>query len=212
MAKYLIHACNSRLWYVNEYLVPSMIRQGICPRNIHIYNDKMSIGNLKAFLESLNWILKNWKDDEGVWHLQDDVIVSHDFKEQTEKYDKGMVYGFQSEYDKKDDLWYSFPCIRIKNSIIPGFLFWLDMYAPKDSKTSYMIPANKYDDALMMEYLRGYYHDYILRVSPNIVDHVDWLIGGSTVNQQRRKKIVRSIDWKDEYLVEELKEKLNAST
>ena len=30
----MIHACNERMWYVNEYLVPSMTAQGIGKDNI----------------------------------------------------------------------------------------------------------------------------------------------------------------------------------
>ena len=40
-----------------------------------------------------------------------------------------------------------------------------------------------------------------------MVEHVDWLIGGSTVNQWRGY-ICRSDLWTDEALVDELREKL----
>ena len=29
MAKYLIHAYPNRLWYVKDFLIPSMVKQGI---------------------------------------------------------------------------------------------------------------------------------------------------------------------------------------
>lgn len=208
MAKYLIHTCNKRYWYVRNHLVPSMLKQGIDGKDIHIHLDKECMGNLKAFIDSLHWIQKNWLYEDGVWHLQDDVIISHDFKLKTEYFDKGMVYGFESEYDRDQALWYSFPCIRIKNDIIPSFLKWLDEEAPKDTKLRSMISNNKYDDALMMEWIRLKYKDYVVRLTPNIVDHIDWLIGGSTVNQQRSNKCVRSVSFKDEDLVIKLRREL----
>lgn len=212
MARYMIHACPARMPYVVDYLLPSLLNQDIEEKDIYIFNDTKKLGNLKAFIASLEWILENWNDVEGVWHIQDDVIISHDFRYITELCDKGMVYGFRSEFDDTDDLWYSFPCIRISNDVVVRFLHWLKTDAKKVSITSAMISNNKYDDALLMFWIRHYYKDYVVRLSPNIVDHVDWLIGGSVVNKQRAKKIVRSVDWKDEYLVEELKEKLYAST
>lgn len=210
MARYMIHACPKRMWYVNDYMIPSMLEKGISEKDIHVFNDDKKLGNLKAFLASFKWILENWNDVEGVWHLQDDVILCHDFRHRTEVYDKGMVYGFQSEYDNATDLWYSFPCIRIKNSIIPKFLYWLnnEIELQHNKEIITLVSNNKYDDELLKRWLYNYYKDYIVRVSPNLVDHVDWIIGGSTVNKQRNNKIVRSVDWKDEYLVDELKERL----
>ena len=34
--KYMIHTCEARLWYVEEYLIPSMLKQGI--KEDDIYN------------------------------------------------------------------------------------------------------------------------------------------------------------------------------
>ena len=34
MAKYLIHASPGRMWYVTDYLIPSMVEQGIDRDNI----------------------------------------------------------------------------------------------------------------------------------------------------------------------------------
>ena len=48
MAKYLIHACPKRMWYVQEYLVPSLLKQGIYESDISVYNDIDGLGNLKA--------------------------------------------------------------------------------------------------------------------------------------------------------------------
>ena len=212
MAKYMIHAYPKRMPYVEQFLVPSMTEQGINKEDIYVYNDTKARGNLGAFVDSLKWITKNCSGVDGVWHLQDDVIISHDFKEKTEQYDKGMVQGFKTEYDVDKILWYSFCCIRIPNKVIPKFLHWLNTDAVKEKKYRTMISYNKYDDALFQDWVYYHYRDATIQLSPNIVDHVDWLIGGSLVNKQRDKDIVRSVNWKDEYLVDELKEKLNART
>jgi len=37
--KYMIHSCNSRLWYVEQYLIPSMIKQNIPREDIILFND-----------------------------------------------------------------------------------------------------------------------------------------------------------------------------
>ena len=46
-----------------------------------------------------------------------------------------------------------------------------------------------------------------INLNPNIVDHIDYLIGG-TVNSSKRSMQIRSRFWQDEYLVEELEKKL----
>jgi hypothetical protein len=44
---------------------------------------------------------------------------------------------------------------------------------------------------------------------PNLVDHVDYLIGGSIVNPNRQSKVVRSLYWEDADIISDLKAKLN---
>ena len=46
--KYMIHACPQRMWYVTEFLVPSMLEQGIPEADITIWNDTEKRGNLAA--------------------------------------------------------------------------------------------------------------------------------------------------------------------
>ena len=50
--KYLIHAMPKRMWYVEKYLIPSMIEQGIAKENIRVYNDEKGEGNLRACLNA----------------------------------------------------------------------------------------------------------------------------------------------------------------
>ena len=129
MAQYLIHAMPKRIWYVNEYLIPSMIEQGIKAEDIRVYNDEKREGNLKACMKAYEMC----EGDGGTWHLQDDVCISSSFKALTEKYDTGIVCGFKSEYDGTQmpgivpvqNMWFSFPCIRIPNSIAREVAKWV---------------------------------------------------------------------------------------
>ena len=66
---YMIHSCNSRLWYVNRYLIPDMLAQGITLENIILFNDFLSVGNQMAFYNSCLYIKNNLPLSEGVWHL-----------------------------------------------------------------------------------------------------------------------------------------------
>lgn len=203
--KYMIHATPKRMWYVEEYLVPSMINQGIGKDDIVIYNDDKGLGNLNAFIDSV----KGLKHD--IWHLQDDIIISSDFKEQTTKHDTGIVCGFCSRYSSEkpcgivipDDMWYSFPCIRIPIKVSDAFVEWINknVKEKKNEKVFNWIIANKYDDSLFMEFLEEEYPLMaILNLNPNIVNHIDYLIGGGIVNPNRREK-ADSIHWREPELV-----------
>ena len=133
MAKYMIHAMPKRMWYVTEYLIPSMLEQGIKDSDIRVHNDINKEGNLRACMHAFQEVDI---DAEGTWHLQDDVIISHDFKEQTELYDTGIVCGFSSMYDDHlspgltsvEYMWFSFPCIRIPNKIAIECAEWCLKY------------------------------------------------------------------------------------
>ena len=151
MARYLIHTCEERWWYVSDYLVPSMIEQGIHRDDISIYldvGDGCLVACMKAFLSVPN-------NDDGVWHLQDDIIICSDFKERTEQYDEGIVCGYcyvkddrqryVGEVDKRK-IWYSFPCIRIPNRIAHGCGAWFYSHVLNNKEYYMWIRAKKYDD------------------------------------------------------------------
>lgn len=190
MSTYLIHACPKRIAYVNEYLVPSMLKQGIERENILIYEDKFKLGNLQAFLASSELVIHN---TSGTWHLQDDIIISSKFKEVTESYDKGIVCGFCNKYSEDlqiglrpvRDLWYSFPCIRIPNTVLKRFVEW--MRRPEiQKKYRVYIEAGKFDDTLFRAFILERYPDKLIQnLCPNIVDNIDYLIGGSLINYSR---------------------------
>ena len=79
MSKYIIHSCPERMWYVNNYLIPSIRDQGI--DDVSAWCDWNHVGCLHSCMN--NFMRMN--DDGGTWHLQDDVIVSRNFKSRTEE-------------------------------------------------------------------------------------------------------------------------------
>ena len=212
-ARYMIHTCPSREWYVNEFLVPSMIDQGISRDRIKVWCDTEGIGNLRATMKSFSEIPM---DGQGTWHLQDDVIISKDFRELTERYNVGIVCGFCSRYSEGRpegetnirNMWYSFPCIRIPNNTARECAKWFYHGAINDPKYKKWVESKKHDDEAFKEFLRiKHPATKSVNLVPNAVNHVDYLLGGSLVNSQREKPAV-SLYWSEDDLVEDLKRKL----
>ena len=210
--KYMIHTIPKRLWYVEKYLIPSMIKQGIKKKDIYIYNDENKFGNLFAFLDSLKFINENLSEEQGIWHLQDDVIISRDFKETTEIEGKNMVVnGFvnknyanleKSGLVKVQDYWYSFPCVYIPNKYIDDFLNWIERVK---TESPYRKRWNKgrYDDWFFYKFLEEEFPiDYMYNLKPNLVDHIDYLLGYTTGT--RSKSQVRAEYFEDLDLVKML--------
>ena len=215
MAKYLIHTYPKRIWYVNGYLIPSMIKQGIAEADISIYNDENEDGNLRACLNAFRTLSD---PQEGTWHLQDDIIISHDFKERSEEFNEGLVCGFSSlKYDgdikeniglvDRSQMWFSFPCIRIPNQWAIECADWVDKYIIGNPVYFDYWKNGRNDDWAFKLYVKEFHKDCkVLNLAPNLVDHVDYLIGGGSGG--KRKHPVRSQYFEDDYLVEELEEKL----
>lgn len=214
--KYLIHTIPKRLWYVEKYLIPSMTKQGIKKNDIYIYNDKNKYGNLFAFLDSLKFINENLSEEQGLWHLQDDVIISKNFKEITEVEGNNMVVnGFVNknyanlEKDglvKVQDYWYSFPCVYIPNRYIDDFLNWIEK-VKIDSPYRKRWNKGRYDDWFFYKFLEEEFPiDYMYNLKPNIVDHIDYLLGYTTGT--RSKTQVRAEYFEDLDLVKELERKI----
>ena len=220
MAHYTIHACPKRMWYVEEYLLPSMYEQGIQKENILIWNDVNKRGNMWSFVDSMRWA----RHDS--WHLQDDIIIARNFKEQTEKYDSGVVAGFVTTFDttawnmKPEELptgevpikkvWWSFQCIRIPLEYAKEFADWWYKIAVNDGTIiSKCINKNKNDDWAFYKWIKAYHPDITAyNLKPNIVDHIDCLLGGSVINSARGNRNVRSLLFEDTDLVNELEKKL----
>lgn len=204
----MIHTCGKREWYVDNFLIPSMKAQGIKSSDIHEYVDRDHQGNLKACLDSFSRLPK----DGATWHLQDDVLISRNFKKMTEEAPNGIVAGFCSSYDNKElvryvryeHLWYSFPCIKIPNEIAHKFVEWYNTSAVNNKRYTAWINQNKYDDSLFREFLLNSTQTVTAyNMVPNVIQHVDYLIGGSLLNE-RRSKEASAIYWDEKDLEIEL--------
>lgn len=217
---YMIHACNNRKWYVEQYLIPSLLLQGIDLDHIILWLDKDKQGCLYSCMNAF----KSLENKEGcTWHLQDDIIICSDFKQKTEEYQDvaAVVCGYC--YDRlKDqpegstqpaDMWYSFPCIKIDNELAAAAANWFFKRGRYEPKYAKFVSTGKYDDTMFKAYLEEFYKDdYIVyNLKPNIVDHVDYLIGGSVANKYRDqiRASTPAAFFEEPERVEELKKILN---
>lgn len=214
--KYMIHAAPPRMWYVEGYLVPSMLAQGIPEKDIEVWNDVDGKGNLQSCLAGFK---KCGRRKGGTWHLQDDVIICRDFAKRTQGADDGLVAGFccrnfesmiHSGAVPANGMWYSFQCIYIPNRLAKGFVQWVEAGAGQITEYQVAIADGKHDDYLFRGYLRNEKAgERAFNMSPNLVDHIDFLIGGTILNPQRNIRVNRSFNFPDKDLVEQLAEKLN---
>lgn len=211
---FMIHACPQRMWYVDEYLIPSMRAQGI--ENITVWNDTEQRGNLYSCMESFKacGLL-----DGGTWHIQDDVIISRDFAKRTQELDDGIVCGFgcQNFGPSMQEqgivpacfMWYSFQCIRIPNDLAAEFAEWF--YSDAQYRTQYQshVVDRKHDDWFFREFILEKHRDkYVNNLVPSLVDHIDYLIGGTLINKQRNIQMNRAKWFQDQDLVDELAQKM----
>ena len=216
MAKYMIHTYPRRLWYVEEYLIPSMLAQGIAKEDITVYNDEKKEGNLRA---CMNAFLQCPDDLGGTWHLQDDVCICKDFAQRTEWYDNSIICGFSSKlYDGPEKskigpvtrrrMWFSFPCIRIPNKWARECAEWVLKYIIGNPVYRQYWEKGVNDDWAFRQYLKEFQSDCVaLNIVPNLVDHVDYLLGGGSGG--KRKEEVRAQYWVDDDIIKELEEKIN---
>lgn len=220
MYKYMIHTCDQRKWYVNKYLIPSMLEQGIQKDEIIVAVDSNNMGILYSTMQMFDWIGRTQDWSTMMWHLQDDVIISSDFKQLAETLYGDIICGFCSMYDRsrkfglveKEQMWYSFPCIGIKNYYAKDCADWFFEKAIFESENKDKLKTGKYVDLFFREYIQQ--HNKPIRIfnsNPNLVDHIDFLIGGSIVNSARDEKQVRSLYWKEQEKVRILGQKLGVS-
>lgn len=213
MAKYMIHAYPKRMWYVEEYLVPSMLAQGIDENSIIVYNDDKHLGNLRACMDAFSSLPDSI---DGTWHLQDDVCICKNFKKLTELYDRGIVCGFSSKmYDGEgrigavhaQKMWFSFPCIRIPNNYAHDCGSWVVKYIIGNPVYKEFWQKGVNDDWAFRQYVNTFHkEDLATNLAPNLVDHVDYLLGGGSGGT--RKVQVRAQYWDDNDIVEELERKI----
>ena len=217
--RYMIHSVPSRQWYVDKYLIPSMLEQGISHDDIFVWCDTNKKGNLYSCMDSFKYCGENQAN--GTWHLQDDIIISKKFAHTTKEYNFGIVAGFavkewgpdwtKTGNQTANQLWYSFQCIRIPDQLAGECANWffIDAQFRRDQKYSERVQAKKHDDDFFLYFLQEKYpRREIINLKPNIVDHIDYLIGGTLINKTRETLINRAVYWEDEDLVEKLKEEL----
>ena len=193
MAKYLIHACPQRMWYVSGYLIPSMTSQGIRFTDIDVYNDTDGEGCLESCMKAFEQLPDY---EEGTWHLQDDVVISERFRLGTELYNSGIVCGHTwDRHDwnlrctgvvKPEKMWFSFPCIRIPNYLAKACARFYRKVIQVEEQYEPWIKAKRYDDTVFSLFLttRGT-TERIINLAPNLVAHIDYLIGGTIANDKR---------------------------
>lgn len=199
----MIHAVPERLWYVKEYLLPQLLEQQIERKDIFIYVDEHKQGNLASCLNSF---AKTAAAHGGTWHLQDDIFLSSHFGQITKKmsndkeYKNLVICGYTFEQGDNNNhfgkvyptkIWYSFPCIYIPNKIVKEFLKWMENpiekeYSIKTWKSPYYYKeTGKFDDVLFRMFLECQYENKQIayNLKPNLVEHIDYLIGGSIINK-----------------------------
>jgi hypothetical protein len=156
-------------------------------------------------------------DEEGTWHLEDDVFPCRDFAKTAMEHDDGIVHGFYHRYgdEKHDPGWvpmckagYSFPCFRLPNRYAVEFVDWFLNDAMHRDAYKRWVDGGKHIDSFMLAFLKERHADEkVLNLSPSIVEHVDEYIGGSTVNQWR-KRWWKAEEFTDADIIEDLKIKL----
>ena len=206
MERTLIHAGPQRRWYVAEFLIPSLEEQGI--EDIDLALDSTGITHRVDPAES-------------VWHLQDDVLIARNFAERIEEFDDGVACGFchtlfepfnrpMPGYVPALYMFNSFPCIRIPNEVAAEFVEWYYTDARYRDNYQPWVRSGIHDDGFWHDfYEERHGHDFVWNIAPNIVEHVDWLIGGSVANEWRGY-ICRASYWDDpdDNLIQELARKL----
>lgn len=219
MEKYVIHACKARMWYVEEHLLPSMLKQGIPYDEILVWCDNDNKGCLMSAIECFEHC---GKSDGGCWHLQDDVIIASDFAERTRGANDFVECGFcHSSFENRDGrsvanvgmvpakhMWSSFPCIYIPNWLAKDFARWYYKKASYRDEYQHFIFEKKGDDSFWRDFMNECHADeMVFNHVPALIDHVDWLVGGSVVNRYRGATC-RAYYWVEDDLIEKLKNKI----
>lgn len=202
----LIHACPQRMWYVDDFLVPSLQEQGLSSDDIEVWNDTERKGNLIACMESF----AAREGSGGTWHLQDDVLVCSDFVKRCTELDHGAVYGFACAQFGDDlqqtgtvyapDAWHSFQCVRIPDSWARDCAEWFFSGEWRKSPLPELFALHDMgqgDDSFFREFLQARHGtETVINAKPNLVEHVDWIIGGSILSKWR-EYIASAYYWDD---------------
>lgn len=212
----LIHAVPERMWYVEKFLLPSLTEQGA--DDVRIWNDEKHSGNLTACMDAF----ASMEGDGATWHIQDDVIVCRDFVERCRAFDEDVVYGFccLNFEDRPEaagrvyacDAWNSFQCLKIPNAYARECAEWVRSESWREESPHPELPVlwklNKGDDTFFHEFLACRHgREAIYNAKPNLVNHIDYLIGGSSLSHSWGC-LALSHYWEDHELIAELKAKI----
>lgn len=201
------------MWYVNGYLAPELKRQGA---DVDIYCDTDKLGNLRACMTAF----ANVKGDGHTWHVQDDILPARDFVKRCEALEdmEGPIYGFccRNFGDRLDaygevyipDAWNSFQCVRIPNEYARECAAWVKSGAFWGESDSPELPILYHlgngDDTFFHKFMEARHGmETAYNVKPNLVEHIDWLIGGSSL-QTWRDFLAKAEYWEDPALVTEV--------
>lgn len=215
--RYMIHAMPERMWYVKDFLIPSLLEQGIPKSRIKVWCDRGHDGNLLSCMSSFLWCGEHDKGGD-TWHLQDDVCVSKLFATFTDEgllaLDNDIVAGFCPKKTYEDDrtgyigwvepeqLWYSFQCIRIPDRVAGQCARWY--FGHEGSWGAAHLDnterEGKGDDGFFMWFMTHEDHGaQVYNLTPNLVEHVDYLVDDRPRQPERDKEIcLRAAYWKDE--------------
>ena len=213
----LIHACPQRMWYVEEFMVPALLGQGLDPEDLEIWNDSMGYGCLRSCMVAFASRYGNG----GTWHLQDDVLIASDFVRRCREHDQGVVYGFCCEYFTDDpgqtghvyppDAWHSFQCVRIPDEYARACAEWYLSGAWRmlgDAQLEALAEDNRGDDTFFREWMQELHPaETVENLRPNLVEHVDRWIGGSVLHQWRDYPAT-AYYWQEPELTEQLRARL----
>lgn len=202
---YVIHTSPKRTEFVNEYMIPSFLEQGIKPI---VWNDAEMVGQLPAWVDCAKWILENYNIYDGTWHLEDDVVLCKDFRKKTEELSNrtNIVQGFRCKWFSKNlyeltgmqpvkNLMPGSQCIFIPNYYLIDFVRFFD----EKIKTGQFLKSEwdrgvLYSDNAFKRYLKKNFPDAeINQLEDSLVDHVDYLLGGSSMNVNREHLVCRAV-------------------
>ena len=199
------------------YLIPRLLNQPYVDE-VFVWCDEEKKGNLYSCMDSFRHIPEDWHG--ATWHMQDDVIIARNFFERVTIAEKDeIVCGFccprfnsnlTRGYSDPEHMWYSFPCIRIPDDIARecGEWFFGKVYGSPVYR-SLTMHGNR-DDQVFKKFLEEEHPDIpIYHMKPCMVEHVDWLLGGSMANKDR-KKIATAMWFEDGDLVNELERRINS--
>ena len=106
---------------------------------------------------------------------------------------------------------FSFPCIRIPNEWARGCSKWVLESVVGNPVYERYWKKGVNDDWAFRTYLKEFHKDCVaLNIMPNLVDHVDYLLGGGSGGM--RTKPVRAQYWDCPKIIKELEDAINGRT